>query len=283
MAKEGAHSPATLGVFHNPSRKRPTASGLLHKTHNIVHRTHKPHPATDQESRCYKIGMSADRAHMAQMQLRLPLQQETSRRASTLTVSGSNAVAAMALEDWPSEAGSIMALYGPQGCGKSHMAAAWVERVGAIALHGEEASWCDLSQLEARPVLLEEADNADDEALFHLINLTQSTGGALLMVSRDPPAAWMTRLPDLRSRLNAIRTIAVEVPDDAIMAAMLKNAFAARNIVPGEGVIDYLVRRIDRSAQSAEMIVDRLDIYHRPVTRVLARQVLEGDFTAGLS
>lgn len=268
---------------HRPPLKRPTASGLIHKTHKIVHQTHMQSPETDRELQCYEMGMSAHRAHMAQMQLRLPLKQETSRRASTLTVSGSNAVAATALEDWPSEPGSIMALYGPQGCGKSHMAAAWVERVGAIALNGEEASWCDLSQLEGRPVLLEEADGADDETLFHLINLTQATGGALLMVSRDPPAAWMTRLPDLRSRLNAIRTIAVEVPDDAVLAAMLKNAFAARNIVPGEGVIDYLVRRIDRSAQSAEIIVDRLDIYHRPVTRVLARQVLEGDFTAGLS
>lgn len=270
-------------ISHRSPRKCPTASGLIHKTHKIVHQTHMGGPETDRELQCYENGMSATRAHLAQMQLRLPLKQETSRRASTLTVSGSNAVAATALEDWPSEPGSIMALYGPQGCGKSHMAAAWVERVGAIALHGEEASWCDLVQLEGRPVLLEEADGADDDALFHLINLTQSTGGALLMVSRDPPASWMTRLPDLRSRLNAIRTIPVEVPDDAVLAAMLKNAFAARNIVPGEGVIDYLVRRIDRSAQSAEMFVDRLDIYNRPVTRVLARQVLEGDFTAGLS
>ncbi|WP_292054157.1 MULTISPECIES: DnaA/Hda family protein [unclassified Brevundimonas] len=227
--------------------------------------------------------MSADRAHMAQMQLRLPLKQETSRRASDLEVSTSNAVAAEALEDWPSEPGSIMALYGPAGSGKSHMAAAWVERVGAIALHGEEAAWCDPLELEGRPVLLEEAEGADDEALFHLINLTQSGGGALLMVSRDPPASWMVRLPDLKSRLNSVRTIAVEVPDDVILAAMLKRSFAARNIVPGDGVIEYLVRRIDRSAQSAEMIVDRLDMYHRPVTRVLARQVLEGDFTAGLS
>lgn len=256
---------------------------MVHKTHNIVHQTHKGRPATDDENECYENGMYANRAQMAQMQLRLPLKQETSRRASTLTVSGCNAVAAMALEDWPSEPGSVMALYGPKGCGKSHMAAAWVERVGAIALNGEEASWCDLSQLEGRPVLLEEADGADDEALFHLINLIQSTGGALLMVSRDPPASWMTRLPDLRSRLNAIRTIAVEIPDDAVLAAMLKNSFAARNIVPGEGVIEYLVRRIDRSAQSTDTIVDLLDMYHRPVTRVLARQVLEGDFTAGLS
>lgn len=227
--------------------------------------------------------MSATRAEMTHAQLRLPLRQETSRRASDLTVSGSNAVAAKALEDWPTEPGSVMSLYGPAGSGKSHMAAAWVERVGAIALHGEEAAWCDLVELEGRCVLLEEAEGADDEALFHLINLTQSGGGALLMVSRDPPASWMTRLPDLRSRLDAVRTICVDVPDDAVLAGMLRNAFAARNIVPGEGVIEYLVRRIDRSSQSAEKIVDRLDIYHRPVTRVLARQVLEGDFTAGLS
>ncbi|MOA43739.1 hypothetical protein D3C78_1659180 [compost metagenome] len=93
-------------------------------------------------------------------------------------------------------------------------------------------------------------------------------------MSRDPPAAWVCDLPDLRSRLNAIRTVGIEAPDDAVLGAMLKRAFATRNITPGEEVIDYLARRIDRSADAVERIVDQLDAYHRPVTRVLARQVL---------
>ena len=208
-------------------------------------------------------------------QLRLPLRQEASQRATDFVVSESNSRAAAVLATWPEMAGSILSIFGPPGSGKSHLAAAWVERTGAVALHGAEAALVDPLELEGQFVLLDRAQDADDESLFHLINLTQSGGGALLLVSRDPPAAWASDLPDLRSRLNAIRTVGVEAPDDAVLAAMLKRAFATRNITPGEEVVDYLARRIDRSAAAVETIVDRLDALHRPVTRVLARQVLE--------
>jgi chromosomal replication initiation ATPase DnaA len=206
-------------------------------------------------------------------QLRLPL--ERPGEAETFVISASNAEAADVLSRWPDGVGSVLSLHGPAGSGKSRLAAVWAERVGAIPLHGSEAAIVDPRDLEGRPVLLDRAPDADDESLFHLINLTQSGGGALLLVSCDPPAAWASDLPDLRSRLNAIRTVGVEAPDDAVLAAMLKRAFATRNITPGEEVVDYLARRIDRSAAAVETIVDRLDALHRPVTRVLARQVLE--------
>lgn len=209
-------------------------------------------------------------------QLRLPLQQEASLRAADFVVSGSNHDAASALADWPQEPGAILALYGPAGSGKSHLAAAWVERTGAVAFHGAEAGLMDPLEIEGQSVLLDSADEAEEEALFHLFNLTQSGGGALLMVSRDPPAAWHSSVPDLRSRLNSIRTLGIEVPDDQVLSAMLRRAFATRNIVPGDGVIEYLCKRVNRTAEAIEIIVDKLDAFHRPVTRVLARQVMEG-------
>lgn len=208
------------------------------------------------------------------LQLRLPLRQEAPQSAADFVVSESNSLAASVLSTWPEMAGSVLSIFGPSGSGKSHLAAAWVERTGAIALHGAEAALVDPRELEGQMVLLDRAQDADDESLFHLINLTQSGGGALLLASRDPPGAWACELPDLRSRLNAIRTVGLDAPDDAVLGAMLKRAFATRNITPGDEVIDYLARRIDRSADAVEHIVDRLDACHRPVTRVLARQVL---------
>lgn len=208
-------------------------------------------------------------------QLRLHLRQETPQRASDFVVGPSNEDAAATLAAWPEAPGALLAVCGPPGCGKSHLASIWLERVEGIALHGAEAALIQPIELEGRPVLLDRAQDADDESLFHLINLTQSGGGALLLVSREAPAAWETALPDLRSRLNAIRTVAIEAPDDRVLGAILKRAFASRNITPGEEVIDYLARRIDRSAEAVEAVVDRLDALHRPVTRVLAKQVLE--------
>ena len=82
-------------------------------------------------------------------------------------------------------------------------------------------------------------------------------------------------MPDLRSRLNAVRAVALEAPDDAVLSAILRARFAERSITPSDDLIDYLVRRLDRSAQAAAVVVARLDALHRPVTRVLAREVLE--------
>tara|TARA_R110002124_G_scaffold74372_2_gene199703 strand:- start:794 stop:1483 length:690 start_codon:yes stop_codon:yes gene_type:complete len=210
-------------------------------------------------------------------QLKLPLERDVPAGAAEFVRSPSNTEAMAVLEHWPDGGEQVLALHGPAGCGKSHLAAIWAERVGAIALHGAEAGLADPLELEGRPVLLDRAQDADDETLFHLINLAQSGGGALLLASRPAPRAWDTVLPDLRSRLDVVRVIAMQEPDDTVLAAILRARFAARSITPGDELIDYLVRRIDRSAAAVEAVVDRLDAEHRPVTRALARQVLDSD------
>ncbi len=206
--------------------------------------------------------------------MRLPLTRDVPAGAAAFVRSPSNAYAVDALAAWPDKAGQIMAVCGPAGCGKTHLARIWAERVGAIPLNGAEAAFADPIELEGRPILLDIAQDADDETLFHLINLAHQDGGALLMVSRPSPRRWEVAVPDLRSRLDAVRVIAMEPPDDAVLSAILAARFAERSIAPGDGVIDYLVMRIDRSAAAAAAVVERLDAEHRPITRSLARQVL---------
>lgn len=208
-------------------------------------------------------------------QLRLPLRRDAS--AAPLTVSGCNAEAASVLDAWPDGVTPVLALYGPAGAGKTRLAEAWAERVGALPLHGAEAALIDPLELEGQAVLLDRAQDADDESLFHLINLTLSSGGTLLMVSRTPPSSWSTALPDLRSRLDSIRAIQVETPDDAVMAAILRERFAERSIAPTDDVIDYLVRRLERTPEALQDAVARLDALHRPVTRALARRLFDAD------
>ncbi len=214
-------------------------------------------------------------------QMRLPLQSDLPEGAESYVVSESNRPAVEALEDWPNLIGGVMAICGPEGCGKSRLGQIWAERVGAIALHGEEASLIDLPEIEGRPVLLDRAMDTDDETLFHLINLAQAPGGAMLMLSRPAPSAWSVKLPDLRSRLDAVISVPMEAPDDRVLAAILEARFAERGIRPARDVIPYLLRRIDRSAAAATEIVARLDALHGPVTRALAREAIEDEGMTG--
>ncbi len=214
-------------------------------------------------------------------QMRLPLQRDLPEGAEGFVVSDSNRAAVEALADWPNPIGGVMAICGPAGCGKSRLGQIWAERVGAVAIQGAEAALIDPLGLEGRPVLLDPARDVDDETLFHLINLAQSPGGALLMVARSAPSSWEATLPDLRSRLDAVISVPMEVPDDAVLSAMLAARFAERGIRPQKDVVPYLVRRIDRSAAAAAEVVERLDAMHRPVTRALAREVVEGAEESG--
>jgi len=208
-------------------------------------------------------------------QMRLPLQSDLPDGADGFVVSDCNRAAVEAVADWPNLIGGVMAICGHAGCGKSRLGQIWAERVGAVAIHGGEAAVIDPMELEGRHVLLDRAVDADDETLFHLINLAQAPGGAMLMLSRPAPSAWDATLPDLRSRLNAVFSVPMEAPDDLVLAAMLEARFAERGIRPPKDVIPYLVRRIDRSAEAAATIVERLDALHRPVTRALAREALD--------
>jgi hypothetical protein len=131
-------------------------------------------------------------------QLRLPLERPLAGEA--FVSSDSNAEAVRVLSRWPDGAGSVLALYGPAGSGKSRLAADWAERVGAVPLNGVEAALVDPLELEGRPVLLDRARDADDESLFHLINLAHTGGPAELV--RRPARSALTpgRGPDRRRR-----------------------------------------------------------------------------------
>lgn len=212
-------------------------------------------------------------------QLRLSLRRPAAYARDEFVVGDSNAHAVSRVDAWPAWHGGALALVGPEGAGKTHLARAWAQAAGAVAL---DRAAPDVAQADGHPVLIEDVDRgAPDEALFHLINLAARQGGGLLLTARKAPTLWPAALPDLRSRLNALTVAEIQPPDDTVLEGVLRKFFRDRNIRPPEEVYPYLLRRMSRSIPDAEEIVRKLDEAgdgdFRPVTRVLARQILEGD------
>lgn len=207
-------------------------------------------------------------------QLRLPLQRDASHERADFVVCGANADAVSLIDAWPSWPGGCLALCGPAGSGKSHLARAWAAHAQARSVKPGD----DVSALHG-PFLIEDADQwSDQEALFHLINRAPLEGG-LLFTSRLRPVAWLVRIPDLRSRLNAITVAELDEPDDELLGQVILKLFRERNIRPTDDVLPYLLRRIERSIPAARDLVARIDeaadAEQRPVSRALVRQILE--------
>jgi chromosomal replication initiation ATPase DnaA len=212
-------------------------------------------------------------------QQRLALDQPWPRDRANFIVSACNAQALAVIDAWPAWPDGRLALIGPEGAGKTHLATLWATRVGAVVAHGRTLTEAAIPP--GRPILLEDVDaEAADETLFHVISRTDPAA-SLLLTARTPPRAWRTDLPDLRSRLNALMVVDLQSPDDVVLGGMLDKFFRERNIVPPRSVVDYLLRRIERSAPAALAVVGRIDAAaaaeKRNITRDLVREVLGDD------
>jgi len=224
-----------------------------------------------------------------QLAFRLPARPALGR--GDFFVSPANAAAVAVVSDdatWPR---GKLALTGPEGAGKTHLAQVWATETGARIVAAADLPAADLPGLAAATrVAVEDADRAAEtaaaeQALFHLHNLLLEGGGRLLLTGRTPPAHWPVALPDLKSRLAATATAALDAPDDALLAAVLVKLFADRQIAVAPPLVGYLVARIDRSFAAAHAIVDRLDraalAEGRPVTRTLAARLLDNTSAPG--
>ncbi len=226
-------------------------------------------------------------------QLPLDLELRPALGRDDFLVAPSNEVAVAWIDRWPDWPGPALAIYGPPGCGKTHLCQVWRAMSGAVqadaaALDAYEppeilgaALTCVLDGAEA--ALGAEAER--ERRVLHLYNLLSERGGHLLVTGRDAPARWACALPDLGSRLAAMTAVRLAAPDDALIEAVLVKLFADRQLRVGGEVVRFLSARMERSFEAARALVAVLDraalADRRAVTVPLARRVLAEVQAAG--
>lgn len=196
----------------------------------------------------------------------------------------SNAVAVAMIETSQNWVDGKLVICGPEGSGKTHLAHVWAGAQNGQILKAADLSGVDIPSLAQTPIVVEDVpqitkDLVAQTALFHLHNLLQSNERALLMTGSGTPNHWGMTLPDLQSRIDAAGVATLCAPDDTLLAAVIAKQFSDRQLIPRADVIPYLVLRIDRSFAAARDVVAAMDEHslsrHKPLTRVLAAQVLD--------
>lgn len=194
----------------------------------------------------------------------------------------SNAAALALLDSFPDWPARVVALVGPAGAGKTHVATMFAERAGGRVLQASDVTHAGVPEALARGALaLEdlEAGCFDEAALFHLLNLAKETGAHVLLTTRTLPAGFSLGTADLASRLRAIPTVEIAPADDALLAAVLVKLFADRQISVDEATLQYLLARMERSVSGAEALVAAIDraalAARRPVTRALVAELMK--------
>ena len=179
---------------------------------------------------------------------------------------------------WPYHA---FCLIGPAGSGVSTLSKAWASERGArylqanalttlVRTEGEELTMLDL-------VIDDVETTQDADALLMVLSGIQRHGNHILLAGHSVPAHWRVNSPDLNSRLQAVPLAEIPAPDEQLMRARLKRAFARSYLNLPKSVEDYLVTRLglDYSLieRSAEILAGASG--ERALTIPLVREILD--------
>ena len=191
-------------------------------------------------------------------QIALPLNWPVADGDEDFLVSESNRAAFEHLKRWSVWPVSATLITGPRKSGRSLLGRIFVRKTGGR--------------------LFDDAQNHEEEALFHAWNEAQEKRRPLLIMADAPPPQWQIALPDLRSRMAATPHLELGEPDDALLGDLIVKLLGDRGIAAPPDLPEYLVPRIERSYVAVQQIVEILDhamlSHHRRMTIPMARNAL---------
>lgn len=183
--------------------------------------------------------------------------------------SDSNRVAVRWIDNWPrwkrgGEDFHCLIIYGPDGCGKTHLAHVWQQISEAEIVKLSDLLHLKFNERDQFVYIIEDVDKEilDDEtseALFHLYNWLKEQGGYLLLTARERPKKWRLTLADLTSRLLASEAVKIKAPDDQLLEALILKQFSDRQITLSRKVVSYIIKHSDRSFSFVRNLVRQVD------------------------
>ncbi len=206
------------------------------------------------------------------------------------TVVGANAAALEAARTL--SPGRALYLWGPPGCGRSHLLRAMIKdkkaRLIDIATAPEEMMAlatlsADLNRTETIAVDdIQEMTAQQQAAVFALYNrwreLAATDQAFRLVVTGDRAPMMMSLREDLRTRLGWDLVFRLEPLSDAEKFEALSAYALNRGLPLSEDVLDWMLTHYTRDIRQLFALVDALDRYslskHRNVTVPLVRQML---------
>jgi hypothetical protein len=174
-------------------------------------------------------------------QIALPLDWPQTQGESRFIVSEANREASDHFRKWSMWPVRATVLTGPRRSGRSLLARSFVERVGGH--------------------LVDQAEQCDEEQLFHAWNAAQESGRPLVMITDAAPPEWEVALPDLRTRMAVTPVTRIAEPDDALFQQLIDLHFGDRGLHIPRDALRFMADRIQRDYWTVERAVEAVDRY----------------------
>ena len=149
-------------------------------------------------------------------------------------------------------------LYGPKKSGKSYLSKIWLKKNNAIEYNNNYET---LLNIHHDNILIDNFIFYDQEKIFHIVNNCILNNSKILITSDIKINSIDFKFNDLSSRLKTFSNLEINQPNDEMLLAILTKLLVDKQfIIKSNEIFEYILRRVDRSYQGINEIVNKLDI-----------------------
>ena len=195
-------------------------------------------------------------------------------------VSKNNFNAFRLIESWPKWPSRLVNIFGPKGCGKTHLINILQTKIQSLFVLSKNVSSDILVEYKTKECLIidDYNNNIEEKTLYSIINQSYQDNKYLIISSPTSIKKFKTELVDLGSRFSSFVDVGIDLPTDDLIRVILTKHFSDKQIQISKRNIEYILKNIERSYEKINNFSNSIDSLSltkaQPVKLQLIKKVL---------
>ena len=186
---------------------------------------------------------------------------EKNFRDDDFYISKNNSHILSLFDNWPNWEKNFLNICGEKFSGKTHLVNIFLKKFKGIKYEANLLSNESLTEIKIyQNIILENlTEKIDEKLIYSLINIIEQDNKYLIITSINPITKINFTLDDLKSRCSNFLLQNIEKPDDDLIFALILKNLSDKQITLDKKLIDYIVKRIDRSYSKIFDFIYKID------------------------
>ena len=187
---------------------------------------------------------------------------KTSYYEKDFFVSSNNFAAYRLIESWPNWPGKKINIYGPTGCGKTHLSNILNKKIDTLLIKASDLNNAVLNRLKLKKCLIVDdyKGNIEENLFYTILNQINQSNQYIVINSLKPVKKSNVKLNDLKSRLESFINLGIDLPTDDLLRVIITKSFSDKQIKVNVKLLEYILKNIDRSYEKIFKFIKDIDI-----------------------
>ena len=177
-------------------------------------------------------------------------------------VSTNNFSAYKLIESWPNWPDKWVNIFGPKGCGKTHLINILKKKINKIQIIDskkiESENVINFQKLDC--LIIDNYKNDIEENLFYsILNQSKQFDNYVVINSYIPIKDCNFKIIDLKSRAESFVNLGIDLPTDDLLRVIISKSFSDKQIEVTPKVSEYIIKNIERSYEKVFKFIKEID------------------------